>query len=141
MNLSNLNFSLKKFFSTNTHKNIKTFSNQLKKYDSKDWKSYIKYDNTKYYRNLVYSSENYDIYIMTWLPKQYADFHNHTKSGCLMKILSNNLIEYRKYNNSIYKNVLNENDINYIDSDIGIHKIYNDSEKSSMSLHIYGKDI
>lgn len=138
MNLPNLNYSLQKFIRQNKNGKLKSFTQTLNKYTFNDWIKYIKYNNNTYNRNLVYSNKNYDMYIMTWLPNQTTDFHNHSENGCLMKILSGNLTENMINNNNIKQvTVLKKNDVTYIDDLIGIHKISNNSDNVCVSLHIY----
>ena len=59
------------------------------------------------------------MYIITWLPNQTSDFHNHPKNGCLMKILSGNLKEIRLDIDKNQKiNILKKNDIIFIESTV-----------------------
>ena len=56
---------------------------------------------------------------------------------CLLKILDGNINELLYKNNKIIDNKkLLNNQIRYIDDDIGFHKMINGYEKS-ISLHIY----
>ena len=140
MDLPKLNYLFKRFITINKANNIKSFKEQLKNYSLHDWKKYVKYNTNTYNRCLVYNDIEYDIFIMTWLPDQYTDFHGHHKKGCLMKILSNNLTEYCINNGLENINTLNENNITYIDDTIGLHKIVNNTNNISVSLHIYAKN-
>ena len=112
----------------------------LEEYNDIDWKKYIKINDKKYNRHIVYKNENLELLIITWNKNQFTKIHDHPKNGCLFKILDGYIYEYR-YNNlndikfndiKMYK----KNDISYIDNSLGFHKMIND-EDICVSLHIY----
>jgi len=79
------------------------------------------------------------MYIITWNKCKESPIHDHSKNGCIYKILHGTLIE-ELYNNNlkiIQKNILHKDTIKYIDNKIGYHKIINPTDDISVSLHIY----
>tara|TARA_Y200000002_G_C22581575_1_gene621105 strand:+ start:322 stop:801 length:480 start_codon:yes stop_codon:yes gene_type:complete len=112
----------------------------LKAYNSFDWKSYIKFDKDNYKKNLIYRNMDFEIFLVCWLPLQKTKIHNHSENGCLIRILEgemNEIIYEPKNKEIITTNNMYQNDIQYIDDKIGVHKMINTSDKNCISLHIY----
>mgnify|MGYP005997816821 CR=1 FL=1 len=117
---------------------FKYYSNHLIKYKNSDWKEFDNYDESTYKKNLVYRNENFEIFIVCWKPGQGTILHDHSKNGCLLKILKGSLQERLFYKDGIIENNnLLCNDITYIDNNIGKHIMSNNSCRNSVSLHIY----
>lgn len=144
--------------SNNKFETEKTKFNYYKNFNiEKKNNNYIKIE-------LPFTDENdlFNMFLIKWLPNSYTPHHLHSFGGCILKPLEGelretvygynfkeidkNIITTQKNkellineNNSIFnKNILT---INYIDNSIGSHTIYNNINKSSYSLHIYGKNI
>ncbi len=110
----------------------------LMKYNDLDWEYYKSFSHKKYKKNLVYRNDNYEIFIICWSPGQFSPIHNHPENGCIFKIIEGEMSEYR-YNinlDLIELNNLTKDSIGYIDK-FGTHKMYNESNKTVVSLHIY----
>lgn len=145
--------------SNNKFETEKTKFNYYKNFNiEKKNNNYIKIE-------LPFTDENdlFNMFLIKWLPNSYTPHHLHSFGGCILKPLKGelreNIYDYNfkeidkniitthenkkilinENNNSIFnKNILT---INYIDNSIGSHTIYNNINKSSYSLHIYGKNI
>ena len=118
---------------------IKYLSNIIDRYNGSDWNNYIKISNN-YSKELVYRNNNYELFVITWMPKSKSKIHNHSKNGCLFKILDGKLIEDWYTNNNIKfitRNYYNNNEINYISNENYFHKIFNNSNEKTISLHLY----
>lgn len=112
----------------------------LKLYDDNDWLTYVNKRDSKYNRELIYSSPEYDLVVITWCKTQGCAIHNHPENGCTVKILQNCITEelyetetLKLQKSSTYK----QGDIMYIDDTIGYHRMYNDYDKPCVSLHVY----
>jgi cysteine dioxygenase len=121
-----------------TNKKLLENKNILSSYNSNDWKHYISFDKQDYKKNLVYRDNNFEMFVVCWLPNQETKIHNHPEGGCLLKILEGNMIEELYDKNFVLqeKNNLVMSDVRYIDDSIGIHKMKNNKE-NTISLHIY----
>lgn len=121
-----------------TNRNLLENKNILSSYNSNDWKHYISFDKQDYKKNLVYRDNNFEMFVVCWLPNQETKIHNHPEGGCLLKILEGNMIEELYDKNFVLqeKNNLVMSDVRYIDDSIGIHKMKNNKE-NTISLHIY----
>ena len=118
--------------------NLSKSKNILKQYNSDDWKKYVEFNEENYKKNLFYRDRDYEMFIVCWNPLQETKIHNHSDKGCILKILEGNIEEklYDDNFNLIEQCILGENDIRYIDDNLGIHKMINGKEKC-ISLHIY----
>ena len=124
-----------------SNKSIKEILEILEKYNSDDWEEYESFSHLSYKKNLVYRDENYEMFVVCWKPRQETYIHNHSDNGCIFKVLEGELSEH-KYNeetlNLLESNNLSKKSTGYIDNEIGVHKMINESQKENcISLHIY----
>ena len=121
--------------------------------DWKDFKTHLdkptnKVKDKDYYKiKLPYTRDDdiFDMYLIKWNPSAVTDIHSHTDYGCIFRILEGEMFEciYKKSytNRNIIKGPYRykENQVSYIDNDIGQHKISNPSTiETAYSLHVYG---
>ena len=122
-------------------KHLRDLSHILNSYNGEDWHKYIKFDETRYVKTIVYCNDYIDIFIICWNINQSSRIHDHPAAGCLMRILDGKLQEdlYIKDNNNcqfIKSSILRTNDITYKEKDHCVHNIIN-MDQRTVSLHIY----
>lgn len=134
IDILNLDIENKKF-------NLLSYKQLFKKYNGNDWKNYIDIQdkNKNYNKVTIYSTDKYELKLITWFPKKISPIHDHPNNGCILKLLEGQLKEYIYSLNLelINKQILNENEVGYIDNKIGLHKIVNLIDCFSYSLHLY----
>lgn len=128
---------INKFLKTNSFHNLK---NNLKIINSINfnYNNYLK-ERTGYQKNLLYTNDKYDIYLIIWYPECKTKIHNHARNGCFMKLLSGELKEFIYDNKTLQIkeiNNINKGDFTFIDDNIGYHRISNTNQISA-SIHIY----
>ena len=120
--------------------NMRNLFPLLLNYKSNDWLDYIKPCNSGYTRTKIYSNNFYDLFLINWSKNSKSKIHDHSKEGCAFKVLQGKLNE-KIYNPSTLKltqnNIFTENEISYINDNIGYHSIENDYNFNSYSLHLY----
>jgi predicted metal-dependent enzyme (double-stranded beta helix superfamily) len=133
---------IEQFCSNNS--SISNCKKYLDNYVGDDWKKYIlTHNNKQYSRNKVLERDNFDIYVLTWNPMSHSKIHDHPKAGCLMRVMSGDLFEYKyKYiNDKLHTtsyNIINKNNYtSYIHDTIGYHAVGNSSDEIGVSIHIY----
>lgn len=117
---------------------IKNILNNFK-ITREDCYNYINVLNKSYSKTLVYKNEYYEIFIITWNKGQEAKIHNHSKNGCWLKIIDG-IIQENIYDNDLKLkkiNIINKNEIGFMDDNIGLHSIHNLNNDISVSIHIY----
>ena len=135
MILSNLINILETF---NESESLSNLLGDISKLDTKITAESVKFTNDTYCRNLIYRNNNFDVYLIGWLPNQETPYHSHPTGGCIMKILEGSLIENIKNKDNTISNYKRKTgDCSYIHDDIGIHTIKNDTNEKCISLHIY----
>lgn len=102
--------------------------------------------NDGYIKFKLFENKHLESYLIFWDPYSKSPIHNHATNGCYLKVLNGNLLE-KKYSYQ-FKNevcilkennidILNNNEISFIDNTIGYHKIYNPNSFTVSSLHVY----
>ena len=144
MNLNELKENLTTIYKELNDENLYIIRDRVKetvnKYNGDDWISYVNECGKSYNRELIYSSPEYDLVIITWCKDQGCKIHNHPENGCTVKILQNSITE-ELYNpdtlelckSSTYK----KGEIMYIDDTIGYHRMCNKCDDPCVSLHVY----
>ncbi len=91
-----------------------------------------------YGRKCIYRSENFEVIVMNWKPRRESNIHDHGDSfGCVYSISGN------AKNVLFNENVENIGSVPLINQTIAevpkgiFHKIENDSDDFSVSLHFY----
>ncbi|MBI96888.1 hypothetical protein CL656_07075 [bacterium] len=135
--LINLYYILNNNFNNNDFKKLISIVNL---YDGSDWKYFSIINKNKNYNKVFIPliSNNIEMYIITWNKHIISKIHNHSKNGCILKLLKGELYEnhYDHSLNLLSHNKINKNDTTYIDNKLGYHSIISKNELS-VSLHIY----
>jgi len=124
----------------NGNKKINYLKSFMEQYKGEDWKSYITECEDNYIKKLVFRNEDYELFIVSWMPRKGSSIHDHSKNGCLFKILRGELIEERYSMNEIKlesSTLFNENNIGYIENEEGLHRMLNKTDEIVVSLHLY----
>ena len=144
MDLKSLQIELTSIYKELNGENIQLIRNKVKElldnYTNNDWKKHVKLCDSKYNRELIYTSHEYDLVIITWCKNQGCAIHNHPKNGCTVKILQNSITEelYEPENMSLVQSkIYEEGQIMYIDDTIGYHRMCNKEDSPCISLHVY----
>jgi len=100
---------------------------------------------SQYSRNLLHETENYSLLLLCWNPSSTSAIHTHSNSQCWAKVVLGELTEVVYENmetRKVQKNTsCRAGAVIYIDDSLGVHRICNETEKPSMSLHCYSPPI
>ncbi len=113
--------------------NSSNIYNELMENKLIEWKD----DNYNKKRIEPMSSEDFDMYTISWLPGQKSPIHDHPQYGCIMFLISGTLEEkiYNKKLELVKTKTLTGPYIGYIDNKIGFHSIK--CIDKAVTLHIY----
>ena len=103
---------------------------------------YLFYVDSRYTRNLVFKSDNFEMLLLCWDGRATTPIHDHSHSEGWMHVVKGELEE------TIYREVGDELEIlkvrkvmsgqtTYITNRVGVHSISHSYPKRSVSLHIY----
>jgi hypothetical protein len=97
-------------------------------------------DETKsYLRNILFQNDKFELILIKWKPKSESLIHDHSINGCILKVIDGKLEEtlYNKNIKLIKETIYQKGNINYIDNQIGYHKIKNLNLEPTYSIHLY----
>lgn len=120
---------------------VKSFVNSFD-FSAINFSELAEYDPAVYKRKLLYSDDFIDIFLIGWAQKQGSKIHDHPENGCLMRVLNNELCEetYVKNQEKLEKlsfKRLVQGETGHIKKCTVLHRIFNESEEKSLSLHVY----
>lgn len=114
------------------------YSNAINNFDEfKEEKECI--DN-QYIKIKITGTEWFDCYLIIWKKNGISKIHDHADNGCLYKIIRGSIKEEKYSNislNKISEKILEEGCVNYIDNQIGYHRMSNEDIDTSVSIHFY----
>jgi len=118
-----------------------------------DWKEYVHFNEHKYARNLVNTSENCELMVICWMAHQASPIHNHAGQNCWAAVLEGNIKEtHFKYKNTqscegegpleiTQDSTYQKGSVSYIHDDIALHVLEPVGGKRGITLHLYSKPI
>lgn len=139
--LCELELEIKKELTQNIMLNREKLHNIMNRYSGCDWEKYVYISSVNYNKEKICENELFDMFIITWNHYQCSAIHDHSKNGCLYKVLDGNITE-KIYNSNdtlnvkIERNMLN-GEVSYIDNSIGYHSMNNLNENICVTLHVY----
>ncbi len=83
------------------------------------------------------SCDDFDMYVISWLPNQITPIHDHPRYGCIMYLMEGTLEEkiYNKKLELVKTNIIKAPYSGYIDDNVGFHSIK--CIDKAVTLHIY----
>lgn len=126
-----------------TDHKLRKHSPILERYEGEDWIPLVEYDDKTYCRKKLesYSNDRFEFILISWNPNQSSPIHDHPESGCLLKILKGELVEeiYDRSDelNHLTTNKLQTSSVSYMESNRILHRIVNETNTPTISLHIY----
>jgi cysteine dioxygenase len=102
-----------------------------------NWRDYINLNKKKYSKECVFKNNDYELFVISWLPKQHTQLHLHPDNGCIMRIVYGELNEIIIDNNDVKENHYYKNNNSFMSNEYGKHIISNINNKLAISLHLY----
>jgi len=127
-----------------------------------EWKKSCYFNDVHYTRNLIYSTDKFELMILCWKTAQYSRIHDHQNSHCWMMVLDGPMKEqvFRITDadgpqpnpdgeeescpnlEKIRETKYPSGEVAYINDRLGLHSFGNaDCEFSTVSMHIYAPPI
>lgn len=141
--------SIEEFVDALTEGERTTFGSLLKAANLRphQFSKYAVFSDKSYTRNCIAHNQEFELMLLCWQPHQVTPIHDHGGEECWVKIIEGEFTEtiYQDCaeNNlkPIRKNKASAGDITYMIDFMGYHSLKNESNKPSMSLHLYAKPI
>lgn len=102
----------------------------------------------QYCRNLIYRHKNWELLLLCWQPGQMTPIHDHAGAEGWVYLVQGSLREEvfeldpatKLYRHHHFIDA-SEGDVTYINDSIGLHRIINQGQTPSISLHLYSPTV
>ena len=124
---------------------IKTFENF--DFKSIDFECYESWCHDQYTRNCIYKNQEFELLLICWDRHQETSVHNHDGEDCWVHVLKGEIEEIfynfdeKGHLRKIKSHIASEASTSFINDKIALHKLKNNFDGKTMSLHLYAKPI
>lgn len=109
-----------------------------------DFEAYANWSEEHYTRNCIDRTEKYELILLCWEPGQVTPIHCHAGEECWVYTLQGKLEEER-YDiddetcqlKQTGHEKMRETQISYMNDNMGFHRLINNDQQRSMTLHLY----
>jgi predicted metal-dependent enzyme (double-stranded beta helix superfamily) len=101
------------------------------------WGSAVRFDAAERYFHLLRSDDIVDIWLLTWLPGQATDLHDHGGSAAAIHVVQGDLQErHADRSGGVELHSLPPGSVHWLDPD-AVHDVYNSAGPPAVSIHAY----
>ena len=106
--------------------------------DPSRWRSHVDFDpDRRYYRRLV-AEEHHEAWLLTWLPGQGTDWHDHGGSGGAFVVLQGALVEGTAVHGVVRgTRHIHRRGVAHAFGPDYVHRVTNEGPDPAVSLHVY----
>ena len=111
------------------------------------FEKYAYWSNECYTRNCIADTEKFELILICWCEGHQTSIHDHGGEECWVKVIEGEFKEtvYKQDEMGALKltktKFSKKNEITYMKDFMGFHRLENNANKRSMSLHLYAKPI
>ena len=116
--------------------------------DNDDWQRFAFFSDEHYTRNLVDTSELFELMVVCWSPEQESPIHNHAGSNCWMGVLEGHVEEVHfdpphegKPPVQRHARTYQRGQVAFIRDEIALHQVRTSPGKRAATLHLYAGPI
>jgi mannose-6-phosphate isomerase-like protein (cupin superfamily) len=104
--------------------------------DPRLWRQHVRFDRgTRYWHRLA-SLPDVDLWLLTWLPDQQTDLHDHGEAGAAFTVVSGTLAEVRVSGGRRITRSLSPGQLSWVPAG-AVHDVGNWSDAPAISIHAY----
>lgn len=101
------------------------------------WQPHVRFDSSRRHWSLVLRTADVELWLLTWLPEQGTDLHDHGGSAAAVTVLSGELLEVRADRDGrLSRSVLAAGDAAWVAPDV-VHDVTHAGAGPAVSLHAY----
>lgn len=105
------------------------------------WRRAVRFDPAARVHTLIYADPDFEAWLLTWLPGQSTDVHDHGGSAGALVVLAGTLAEWTPVRSSWFgpkgrMRRLRRGDVRPFGPD-HVHQVRNDQLEPAISLHVY----
>jgi len=116
-------------------------------FENVSFEAFESWSEGQYTRNCIFKNEEFELILICWDRNQETSIHNHDGEDCWVYIIEGEIEEvfYNFEDNGKLKKlrsqIVTNGTTSFINDKIGLHKLRNNSDAKTKSLHLYAKPI
>lgn len=104
--------------------------------DPRRWREHVRFDaGSRYWHRLV-SPAGADLWLLTWLPDQQTDLHDHGEASAAFTVVAGGLEEVRVRDGRRVSRQLAPGDVSWVPAG-AVHDVRCSGDRPAISLHAY----
>jgi mannose-6-phosphate isomerase-like protein (cupin superfamily) len=101
------------------------------------WQPYIRFDHVARHWSRLPSRGDVDVWLLTWLPDQRTELHDHGDSAAALTVVQGRLTEVRAHRSGTLADVdVGVGDASWVAPGV-VHDVVNRSSQPAVSIHAY----
>jgi predicted metal-dependent enzyme (double-stranded beta helix superfamily) len=101
------------------------------------WRAPLVFDPAERWSRLLYADDRYDVWILTWLPGQGTDLHDHDASAAAFTVVRGSLVEARPNRRGRMQPELLPMGFTRWVAPGAVHQVSNQEKAPAVSVHAY----
>ncbi|MFI5911481.1 cysteine dioxygenase [Dactylosporangium sp. NPDC051541] len=102
-----------------------------------DWPFAPRFDPARRWYGRLASAEDHEVWLLTWLPGQGTDLHDHGGSSGAFTVVSGELVEQTVRGGELVNSTYGEGQGHRFGAHF-VHRIVNASTRPAVTVHVYG---
>ena len=104
--------------------------------DPRLWRQHVRFDRGSRYWHRLASLPDADLWLLTWLPDQQTDLHDHGEASAAFTVVSGALQEVRVSAGRRITRTLSRGQLSWVPAG-AVHDVGNRSDAPAISIHAY----
>ena len=105
--------------------------------DAAAWRPHVRYDRTTRYWSRLPSPSGVDVWLLTWLPDQGTELHDHGASAAALTVVEGRLLRLQAAEHgALASSWLSAGDSQWVAPGV-VHDVVNRSRQPAVSIHAY----
>lgn len=104
--------------------------------DPRLWREHVRFDQGSRYWHRLATLPGVDLWLLTWLPDQQTDLHDHGEASAAFTVVSGSLTEVRVADGRRVDRTLTRGQVSWVPSG-AVHDVGNRSTSPAISIHAY----
>ena len=101
------------------------------------WRPHVRFDRTTRHWSRLPSPSGVDVWLLTWLPDQGTELHDHGDSAAALTVVQGSLVEVRAdRTGALHGATLGSGDTHWVAPGV-VHDVVNRSTAPAVSIHAY----
>ena len=108
---------------------------------------FVSWSTECYTRNCIIDTDKFELILICWEKEQFTPIHGHNGEECWVKVIQGEFketiyqLDEKDELQTVRTSISGEGDNSYMIDFMGFHRLANNANQRSMSLHLYAKPI